>query len=450
MFFINISCFSFAQSNYDINTTIGLQLYLNVKAFNNLELKLESNYSHQLDSAFTSTLSGRSSKFVYINEKERDISTISKWDMEEEKWVPENYNVFHFENDRLIRQTFNTWFGDIGNFNETSPSIIRNYIYDSDNKLIELQSSSSILEAENGRFNVRRYVYDQNEYLYRISDFVWSESENGLVLVDEFKYLHRENLLSTIVRYKNLNQSCIQDSIIFNYNDMDEPESEFRYGQGNDPDSLRFLLKRDFFYNIDGSLSLIEERDRFEEIEKIIYRYHPYGSLNSIKKIDDEDPDFIWGLTFDIYQHDENILVDKIKFPRMKFTGSSFDFAHYYEKHMLLKDSRYLGGGNLPLELQLETEYFYSEIEPSSIETFDSKNSYVFPNPTSSSLNLKIDKIRNNASFIVYNLIGELILEKSLFSEDHLIDVSSLTNGLYFYKIQSKDESVSGQFVVQK
>ena len=449
-FVVCIIHFSFAQSFHVIYSSEVLQDYQKTNAFNKQKYNLKSNYSHQLDSTISSTLSGKSSKFIYLYDKKRDICTKSRWDEESEQWLPDAYNVLHFDNDRLVRQTYNSWEGEFDNLDEQTPIIARDFIYDEHKRILEIQVPNL---QENRIHNIKKYSYNEAGLLQNTFNYFWVANVDSLVLEEEVEYRHNEeNLLSEILNYTN-DESIgwsARDSIIFSYNLTGQLELETRYKQSPNQDSFEFSLRRDFYYNQDGSLSLIEERNKFNDLDKIKYNYHPYGSLHGLRKIDDTDPDFVWGLFYNLYLHDENITSDKIRFPRTRFSGSFFDLAHYYERHMLLSSREFLGGGNLPLELQLRTDYFYTELEPSSIETFDSKNTYVFPNPSTSFLNIKNNKLIHNTKFSVFNLIGELVLVKNLFSQDQLIDVSSLTNGLYFYKIQIEGKSVSGQFVVQR
>jgi hypothetical protein len=60
----------------------------------------------------------------------------------------------------------------------------------------------------------------------------------------------------------------------------------------------------------------------------------------------------------------------------------------------------------------------------------------VYPNPASSYLHIEHSLTEQNPSFVLYNMIGQVVLQKQLSgaSELTLIDVSMLPSGSYFYR----------------
>lgn len=74
---------------------------------------------------------------------------------------------------------------------------------------------------------------------------------------------------------------------------------------------------------------------------------------------------------------------------------------------------------------------------PTSVEnSFWDNKSYVYPNPVSDVLYL--ENVPVDALLQVYDFLGNRVMQRT--NNDHLIDVSELTAGSYFLRIQHKDQ----------
>jgi polyhydroxybutyrate depolymerase len=58
----------------------------------------------------------------------------------------------------------------------------------------------------------------------------------------------------------------------------------------------------------------------------------------------------------------------------------------------------------------------------------------IYPNPTTGNITVRND-LRNNPDFEIYSTLGEMVLKGIINSNSNLIDLSSLTSGIYFLKI---------------
>ena len=65
-------------------------------------------------------------------------------------------------------------------------------------------------------------------------------------------------------------------------------------------------------------------------------------------------------------------------------------------------------------------------------------NISIFPNPVSDKLYVNYDGEKSIAYFI-YNNLGTIVLEGSLFHGSNFFDVSALANGIYTIRIMSED-----------
>jgi len=62
----------------------------------------------------------------------------------------------------------------------------------------------------------------------------------------------------------------------------------------------------------------------------------------------------------------------------------------------------------------------------------------LYPNPTKGLLNVSFENLIIE-SVMVYSVTGDMVLQPSFLSSSNLIDISSLTNGLYFIEIKSEE-----------
>ena len=88
----------------------------------------------------------------------------------------------------------------------------------------------------------------------------------------------------------------------------------------------------------------------------------------------------------------------------------------------------------------------------SGVGIFDSRSSSsneisIYPNPVSSILNIYNAE---NANIQVYDVLGKLILTRDNISFEEQINVSQLTTGTYFIKIQKGNTIATERFIVSK
>lgn len=69
----------------------------------------------------------------------------------------------------------------------------------------------------------------------------------------------------------------------------------------------------------------------------------------------------------------------------------------------------------------------------------------LYPNPTSSVLNVEMNGINKNTTIELYNTIGELVFNENLGDTTKSLDLQHLSSGIYFMKVQSDN-----QFVIKK
>jgi hypothetical protein len=90
---------------------------------------------------------------------------------------------------------------------------------------------------------------------------------------------------------------------------------------------------------------------------------------------------------------------------------------------------------------------YYSEHNTSGINTIKVSNMSIFPNPATNILHVRIEL--PNASVMVCDLKGNVILNKKAGSEIEIIDTSCLSRGIYLLKVYDSENNLTSKFVKQ-
>jgi hypothetical protein len=86
-------------------------------------------------------------------------------------------------------------------------------------------------------------------------------------------------------------------------------------------------------------------------------------------------------------------------------------------------------------EEKYKSYWYYTKTSTLSSESFNSKTTIVFPNPTSKFLKVSLQEQFSNPMLEIYDATGKKVLSKQIVSDED-IDVSNLTPSIYFYKIK--------------
>ena len=76
---------------------------------------------------------------------------------------------------------------------------------------------------------------------------------------------------------------------------------------------------------------------------------------------------------------------------------------------------------------------------------------FVYPNPVKDFITIQLNSIKNESlKFIVYNLLGQSVGDFELTSNNLQLDLSHLSNGVYYYSIKNKGELILRNKFVKK
>ena len=84
-----------------------------------------------------------------------------------------------------------------------------------------------------------------------------------------------------------------------------------------------------------------------------------------------------------------------------------------------------------------------------SVNDFSKNDFVVYPNPTSDVISVTLPNKSNVKTIAIYNVLGQLVLEKNILGQSTTISLKSLNSGMYFYKIDSDGSSKSGKIIKQ-
>jgi hypothetical protein len=79
-------------------------------------------------------------------------------------------------------------------------------------------------------------------------------------------------------------------------------------------------------------------------------------------------------------------------------------------------------------------------------ENISLKDFIIYPNPTSDRFVIE-NTNGQNLNLFVYNIIGELVLQRKLFKNKNEIDISSLATGMYTIRVTNNDRTVQKKII---
>ena len=98
-------------------------------------------------------------------------------------------------------------------------------------------------------------------------------------------------------------------------------------------------------------------------------------------------------------------------------------------------------------------DYYVTITYPLNINQITGSNNLVriYPNPANESITLTLEKAGTISNIDVYDITGRLVIQHSAANTPTLtMDVSSLTNGVYFVEVSAKDKHYTQKFIIAK
>ena len=82
----------------------------------------------------------------------------------------------------------------------------------------------------------------------------------------------------------------------------------------------------------------------------------------------------------------------------------------------------------------------------SVVENVQISSALIFPNPSADGI-FRVRNIQSNALASVSDISGKVILKKALNQQDNMLDLSQVSRGIYFLKLQTKDRTYTNKLI---
>ena len=76
-------------------------------------------------------------------------------------------------------------------------------------------------------------------------------------------------------------------------------------------------------------------------------------------------------------------------------------------------------------------------------------NFFVYPNPASSEITVRLGKACSDCSFEITNALGQTVKTEKLLSYENKINIAGLSNGVYYLRLKNNNASYVQKIVVQ-
>ena len=258
--------------------------------------------------------------------------------------------------------------------------------------------------------------YNPDGSIASIISYYWDDDQDDWIMEVKFECAYNPDGNIARITY------CYWDDYIDDWTEMYKYEYEY------DANAYR-KFKRTFFY-WDWY-----ENDWVEEEEYMEYEYDAAGNLLSEASYTWDEYDGEWYGSKYVYNYDMSYSKADLYFP--------IRFDDMYNKR--LNGIFYWRDGTDWIEEESESEIYYWSEHTVGIGNHELQitNYEVYPNPTSGQLRISISD--NSISDIrqskieIYDVVGKLQnAEHRTQNEEIVIDISHLTNGMYFLKIDNK------------
>lgn len=364
-------------------------------------------------------------------------------------WLPDLYYLYEYNDaNNLSRQTISSWDAEADSWVYFSEAV---YSYDENNfcNLIE----DFQLDIQTGEF----LPYSTTSY---------NVSEAG-VFTEIQRNNYDEDLEEMIPYYRwtyTLNEDGLQqDALRENWSVQDQvwkSSTWYQYtinalGQRIETNSFYYDLvtedwvaNRRFEFSFDESGNLVDRTTT--NINGVIetpgtfiqYNFDENSTLVSFENFSWDEESADWEPTNQqVYHHDHTVAGTDLQLPWFDLNEEEFN-----RKLDLVDRYAYVDGN---VQLVRKIHHFYQDITEASGVSERQLNVVVYPNPASDKIVFELPEKLDEVSIELYDATASLIIRKQL-PLNNSLDLTTLVQGTYFYKIISEDQFASGQFSVIK
>ncbi len=420
------------------------------------------------------------------------------WDGYYNKWEPTDGEDFIFDsNDSIVQYIYYEW-------NSTLSYLIKNfksdYYYDTTNCLyLEKYYNWDYVHQIWNLMGRSLRFHDSLNQLSRLEHYSWYSSTNSWWASNQYRYQYNNNgLLSQKIEATGFTinntwkDECRMDYV---YNSASQIDTVFNYENDSLITNWRSLYITVNTYNSTGTIkkSIGQIKDslgNYYDVSRYFYKYNAsnYLTLFSSEYISAITNNWVgwwkyrmyydinnnvtsyWDYNYDTTNHiwdslqtysadyDLSLSSQDIVIPRHKllFYGLMYQDEFYplmkqsnnALKHYSSYTQDYFSGAYYQ---EYYYTFYYSAVD-ASLSNLDSRNQIkIYPNPTSSILNIEIENQNNEfGTFEIFDIQGRKFFSfNSSLNKRIQVDVSQLKPGLYFIKYSSNQKSAIIKFVIE-
>jgi len=346
------------------------------------------------------------SEFTY-DENGREIRSIAyQWDTEASAFIPDNKSERTYdENGEITSALVFNWNSNIEIFYPTAKTF---FDFDNQNRVVS-ENTYGIDICNNEKVLVNKIEYSYIEGLEGSSFRRYSVTNGVAVFAYEIGNFYKNGKL--VLRTQNVNPDIYGTDYNF--------KQEYEY----DENGYETLL---IFYRWNEQTSTLEPNFKRERMYDDEYNYKQVLFSK-------------WYANIGVYKpsvkKEYDIIIDTAT--KLVRQGLLSVYDSNFNQWNTLNDEKY------------KSYWYYTKTSTLSSETFSSKTTIVFPNPTSKFLKVSLQEQFSNPMLEIYDATGKKVLSKKIVSDED-IDVSNLTPSIYFYKIKDgKLLKKSGKIIKQ-
>jgi len=399
-------------------------------------------------------------KYLYLNFKyKNDYSRELKYLLD--STVSYNYNTPNLEWVKSDKSFY--IYDSIGNITSTNLQKVSNNVYTNTFKYIREYNNDNLLvlfdikEWNSQNLEWENYSIDSSYYKGKIEWKSISKEWNSSLLeyVNFFKYENEIDPNEKITSITN-----------YTWEGSDEKWVEHDYTKYNYNKDGNNLVS--VFYEFDVTTQKLNpiSKDTFEydnqnrEINKVHYNFNDVDSsyipylkyITKYSKNIDTTYTYSWNKNNSVwvnylksyYSYDSN--EDLIGYTTQSFNSNNnnwetiYDYSYIIDGNRNRVESIRKNATNGVLNFSRKVTYFYTQHEViSSVQSIDPKLK-IYPNPTYSELNL--ENISGYEKASIYDINGKLLVQKMISNNLGKIDLSNLTNGIYFLRLVNKNTDI--------
>ena len=387
--------------------------------------------------------------YTYNNSnKIEKIETAYSFDTLSGTWNMESKVIFQYDaNDQLIKSewwfwnnTQHTWGNAYGKFL---------YYYNQNNQIIKkllmfnttgtYKADSKYLYSYNasGRLISDKYYFYTNNIWELNKDKQWQI--NQLNLIEYITYYEYQSGANTLIRaYRTI---YLRDSANYLLEIRDFPFN-------TNTNTLDTIYTMRATYNSFGTIDTMYSWSEGEVRLLRIYSYDYLGNLISKVMLERYFGNYRLVEKKD-YTYNYSYPIDDVWFPQQyMFNSNNMELEN--NKYMQIKmDEFYQCFCTYPPDISTNTEnYYYTQMSFVGIKDFSNNELKIYPNPANNYL--FFDNVSQGKTYkiTVYDIQGREVIKESLLN-NQAINLTTLKNGLYIYKVYCNNYVSSGKFIVQ-